>query len=168
MKFESKYNNRHTQKMNLKCCLQTGGHFVWPQCINTLRPRQNGRYFADDIFECIFFNEKEWISIKIPLKVVPEGPINNILALVQIMAWRRPGDKPLSEPMMVRLPTHMCVIRPQWVKLLPMQWPPLLTHWDFDTMAAILQMTLTRQKPVFWFQFHWILYLWWFQLTISQ
>ena len=31
------------------------------------------------------------------------------------MAWRRPGDKPLSEPMMVRLPTHICVTRPQWV-----------------------------------------------------
>ena len=36
-------------------------------------------------------------------------------ALVQIMAWRRPGDKPLSGPMMVRLPTHICVTRPQWV-----------------------------------------------------
>ena len=32
------------------------------------------------------------------------------------MAWRRPGDKPLSEPMMVRLTTHICVTRPQWVK----------------------------------------------------
>ena len=31
------------------------------------------------------------------------------------MAWRRPGDKPLSEPMMVSLPTHICVTRPQWV-----------------------------------------------------
>ena len=31
------------------------------------------------------------------------------------MAWRRSGDKPLSEPMMVRLPTHICVTRPQWV-----------------------------------------------------
>ena len=40
---------------------------------------------------------------------------NNIAALVQIMAWRRPGDKPLSGPMMVRLPTHICVTRPQWV-----------------------------------------------------
>ena len=31
--------------------------------------------------------------------------------------WFRlsPGDKPLSEPMMVRLPTHICVVRPQWV-----------------------------------------------------
>ena len=50
------------------------------------------------------------------LKFVPKGPINNIPALIQIMAWRRPGDKPLSEPMIVSLPTHICVTRPQWVK----------------------------------------------------
>ena len=45
-----------------------------------------------------------------------KGPINNSPALVQIMAWRRSGDKPLSEPMLVCLLTHMCVTRPQWVK----------------------------------------------------
>ena len=83
--------------------------------VNSLRPRQNGRHFADDIFKCIFLNENVWISIKISLKFVPKGPINNIPALVQIMAWCRPGDKPLSEPMMVRTPTHICVTRPQWV-----------------------------------------------------
>ena len=84
--------------------------------VNTLRPRQNGRHFADDIFKCIFLNENVWISIKISLKFVPKGPINNIPSLVQVMAWRRPGDKPLSEPMMVRLSTHICVTWPQWVK----------------------------------------------------
>ena len=31
------------------------------------------------------------------------------------MAWRRPGDKPLSDPMMVSLLTHICVTRPQWI-----------------------------------------------------
>ena len=82
---------------------------------NSLRPRQNRRHFADDIFKCIFLNENVWIAIKISLKFVPKGPINNISALVQIMAWRRPGDKPLSEPMMVILPTQKCVTRPQWV-----------------------------------------------------
>ena len=84
--------------------------------INTLRPRQNGRHFADNIFKCIFLNESVWIPIKISLQFVPRGPINNIPALVQIMAWRRPGDKPLSEAMMVSIPMHICVIRPQWVK----------------------------------------------------
>ena len=33
------------------------------------------------------------------------------------MAWRWPGDKPLSEPMMVNLLTHICVTRPQWVNI---------------------------------------------------
>ena len=83
---------------------------------NTLRPRQNGRHFADNIFKCIFLNEDAQISLKISLKFVPKARINNIPALVQIMAWRRPGNKPLSEPMMVSLPTHICVTRPQWVK----------------------------------------------------
>ena len=46
----------------------------------------------------------------------PEFRINNIPAFVQIMAWRRPGDKPLSEPMMVSLLTYICITRPQWVK----------------------------------------------------
>ena len=86
------------------------------EMFNTLRPRQNGRLFADDTFKRIFLNENIRISIKISLKFVPKGLINNISALVLIMAWRRPGDKPLSEPMMVSLPTHICVTRPQWIK----------------------------------------------------
>ena len=85
--------------------------------LNTLRPRQNGRHFADDILKDILLNENVWIPIKFSLKFVPKGPINNIPALVQIMAWRRPGDKPLSGPMMVNLLTHICVTRPQWVNV---------------------------------------------------
>ena len=71
-------------------------------CINSLRPRRNGRYNADDILKCIFLNENVSIAIKISLKFVPKGPINNIPPLVQIMAWRRTGDEPLSEPMMTQ------------------------------------------------------------------
>ena len=82
--------------------------------INSLRPRQDGRHFPDGIFKRIFLNENVWILIKISLKFVPKGLINNIPALVQIMAWRRPGDKPLSQAMMVVLLTHICVTRPQW------------------------------------------------------
>ena len=72
-----------------------------PQCVNTLRPRHNGHHSPDDICKCIFLNENVYTSIKISPKFVPKGLINNIPALVQIMAWRWPGDKPLSEPMMV-------------------------------------------------------------------
>ena len=91
------------------------GAAIWNP-FNTLRPRQNGHHFPDDILKWIFLNENVWILINISLKFVLRGPINNIPALVQIMAWHWPGDKPLSEPIMVRLPTHICVTRPQWVK----------------------------------------------------
>ena len=96
--------------LSFEHCVQAISH-----CLNSLRPRQNGRNFADDTFKCFFLNEKVWISIKSSLKFVRKGSINNIPALVQIMAWRQPGDKPLSEPMMVSLLTHICVTRPQWV-----------------------------------------------------
>ena len=90
--------------------------------LNTLRPRQNGRFSADDTFKHIFLNENIRISIKISLKFVPKGLINNIPVLVLIMAWRRSGDKPLSEPMMVRSLTHICVTRPQWVNRHFINW----------------------------------------------
>ena len=55
------------------------------------------------------FNENVQILIKISLKFVPKGPINNIPAMVQIMAWLQPGDKSLSEPMMTLFgDTYIC------------------------------------------------------------
>ena len=68
--------------------------------IKTLRLRQNGCHFPDDICKCIFSNENVWVLIKSSLKFVSSGPINNIPALVQLMAWCRPGDKPLAKPIM--------------------------------------------------------------------
>ena len=57
---------------------------------------------ADDIFNCIFLSENDRIPIRISLKYVPRSPIDNKAALVQVMAWRRTGDKPLPEPMMTQ------------------------------------------------------------------
>ena len=95
------------------------------QEVNTLRPRQNGHHFADDIFECIFMNENVWLSLRISLKFVRKVRINNTVVLVQIMAWRRPGDKPLSEPMMISFMAHICVTGPQWVD---QGWPSFRTY----------------------------------------
>ena len=50
------------------------------------------------------------------IKFVQKVLINDILPLVEIMAWRQPGDKQLFEPWVVSLLTHMCVTQPQWVK----------------------------------------------------
>ena len=79
----------------------------WGLNLNSLRPRQNGRLFADDTFKRIFLNENIRISTKNSLKYVPKDLIYNIPELVMIMAWRRPGDKPLSEPMLVRSLMHI-------------------------------------------------------------
>ena len=72
------------------------------QMLNTLRSRQNGRHFADDIFKCIFLNENAW-------------SFHWSLFLGFKLTIFRPGDKPLSGPMMLSLLTHICVTRPQWV-----------------------------------------------------
>ena len=79
---------------------------MWPRDINnirinTLRPRQNGRYFPDDIFKLIILN-------KISLKFVPRGPIDNQAALDKVMAWRRTGDKPLPETILAHF-TDACM-----------------------------------------------------------
>ena len=43
---------------------------------------QNGCHFTDDKFKCIFVKEKFCILIKVSLKFVPNGPIDNTPAWV--------------------------------------------------------------------------------------
>ena len=76
--------------------------------LNSSSPGQNGRHFADDLFRCtcIFVNEKNFILIKISFKFVHKGLFSNNPALVQIMAWRRTSNEPLSEPMLLDSLTH--------------------------------------------------------------
>ena len=68
-------------------------------------------------------------------------PINNIPALVQIMAWRRSGDKALSEPMMDSLLTHICICitRPQCVNA--------KSSWGQIMGRCLLDVKLLR-KPI--------------------
>ena len=113
--------------------------------INTLSTRQNGRHFSNDTFKCIFLNENVWNSFKTSLKFVPQGPINNIPALVQIMAWRCLGNKPLSEPMMIRLPTHICITRPQWVKM----QDSMVRKWSRGGCKVSLHLANSCQNKIF-------------------
>ena len=132
--------------------LQPIFHLVTLTCtylFNTLRPRQNGHHFADDIFKCLFFHENVWISIKISMQFVPKGPIYNIPALVQILAWRRPDDNPFAEAMMVSLPTHIYVTRPQWVNTSPTIWKLTLAIHMLHEMpqdASTILLKIFRQK----------------------
>ena len=70
------------------------------------------------ILAMIFSNAFSWMEIllMISLKFDPRVWIDNIPTLIQIITWCRPGDKPLSEPMIADLLMHIWVTRPQWVK----------------------------------------------------
>ena len=122
--------------------------FTGSSCLNTLRPRQNGPHFADYIFKCIILNENVWISIKISLKFAPKGPINNIPSLATSQAtshylnqwwldcWRIYASLGLNE----------------------------LTHWGWDEMDNISQMTFSNvfssvKMFELWWKFHWSLFL---------
>ena len=50
--------------------------------VNSSLHIQNGYNSADDIFRCMFVNEKDYIAIKLSLKFVPQDPIDNSLTLV--------------------------------------------------------------------------------------
>ena len=101
--------------------------------LNTLRLRQNlppfrRRHFQRHFLEWKFRNNADDFI---------EVWIYNIPALVLIMAWRRPGDKPLPETMMISLLTHICVTRPQWVNAL---WPSDAMRWNRSgsTLAQVM------------------------------
>ena len=75
----------------------------------TYPPGENGRHFADGIFKNVYMNEKFCILIRISMKFIPRGLIDNKQALVPVMAWRRTGDKPLSEPILIQfMDVYMC------------------------------------------------------------
>ena len=76
------HNFSSVQLRSIQFSLDQFSMTLYPAFINTLRPRQNGRHFADDTFNRIFMNENVRISIKISFKFVPKGLINNIPALV--------------------------------------------------------------------------------------
>ena len=62
--------------------LMTPYDLMRPQWINSSPPGQNGHHFTDNIFRCIFGNEKFCILIKVSLKFAPKGSIDNNAALI--------------------------------------------------------------------------------------
>ena len=101
---------------NCMCCISIGNYITWIFSSKHSEAKTKWLNFSNAILKCMFLNENSWISLKISLKIVPKVRINNIPTLFQIMAWRRPGDKPLFEPVVVNLLRLICVSGPEWVK----------------------------------------------------
>ena len=108
--------------------------------------------FAGVIFKQISLSENILISLNISLKSVSRVPINNIPAFVQIMAWRRPGDKLLSEPMMVSLLTYICVTRTHWVNKsikTRLACKTSIKCQHLQPAAKFLQLAITKTADVY-------------------
>ena len=97
--------------------------------INTSPPGQNGRHF--DIFWHIFVNKNVRSWIQISLKFVLNGPIDNKPAMVQVMAWRRTGDKPLPEAMLTRFNDAYMWHKGRWVNIIVID-----EMWVIDNLIA--------------------------------
>ena len=113
--------------------------------VDSFKLRRNRRHFADDILKCVFLNENVLISFEISLKFIPKGPVYNIPALVQIMAWRRPGDKPLSEAMIFILMTHICVTWPQLIRV-----THFLISFRVASLVPLPQYRLSNPEAHWW------------------
>ena len=81
---------------------------------------------ADDIFNCIFLNKNDRTPIHISLKYVPGYPIDNKPALVQVMAWRRTGDKPLPGSRMA-----------QFIDAYRGRWAEKLNVWSYFELMPL-------------------------------
>ena len=83
---------------------------------NTMRPRQNGCHFPDDSFKWIFSYKKNDLRYNFYWSLFPRIQLTIFHHCFRYLAWHRTCAKPMSEPMMVSLLTHICAIRSQWVK----------------------------------------------------
>ena len=109
-----------------RSCIENDSLYVSWHLLNTVRPKQNYWHFTDEIFKCIFFNKNVWISLTFSLKFVPNVPIDNILAMVQIMARRH---------------------------YLNLWW---LVYWRIDTLLGLNELTQgSHPIPVSWNTFMW-------------
>ena len=119
-----------------------GGH-CWG--INTLRPRQDGRRFPNDTFKRIFLKENVIILIKISLKFVPNGPIDNITALVQIMTRDQATSHYLNQWWSVywRIYASLGLNELNWYPLtLSSHWNPFETRYIPRNIHGLISLTI--------------------------
>ena len=121
--------------------------FQYCQTFNTLRLRQNGCYFAYNIFKCIFLNASVWISLKISLKFVHKVPMNNIPASVHMMARHQPGDQPLYETMIFSLLPHIYVTWPQCINSKKTSFNS--NYWNLQIYTLFFILPFTKRPQYF-------------------
>ena len=86
-------------------------------------------------FSIVFTWMKMVVPIQVSLKYISMSPINSKLALVQVMAWRRAGDKPLPELMMTQLIHAYVRQKGRWVTGIDTKIEVSPTTWEAHPRA---------------------------------
>ena len=84
------------------------------------------------------FLELHEFRLELQRSFFPEGPINSIPALFQIIAWRRPGENPL-------LLMHICVTQPQWVNSVALLMPCDWVNIPIDIVTTVLNTVINPE-----------------------
>ena len=140
------------------------GYKPHPQFAEGLCLERRLTYWGRDKMAAIFqttiqngFSERKYMNFDWHFtEVYPNGQIDDIPALVQMMAWRRPGDMPFSETMMFCLLTHICVTWPQWVKHhttvieYQLTWHKTLIHFHMQFGEFSRKMNFIHVIHVLW------------------
>ena len=96
-------------------CPQVNAQDLTSEKLTHLSLDKMAAILADENFTCIFLNENDRILIQISLKFVPKSPIDYKSALVQVMAWRRRGDKPLPESVLTQFTEGITWCQEAWL-----------------------------------------------------
>ena len=171
-----RYDCRHYEIPSIMAVITTKSSELKPSlhiAMHSSTPGQNGGRFADDVFRWIFMNEKFCILIKISLKFVPKGSIDNIPALWQWLGanqatshyldhwvmiffyWRIYASLGLNKLTSTQLPHYMQF--PQWKyphHYIGVMWISNLRHLDgllqqlFRTNSKTHQSVFPHRGPV--------------------
>ena len=114
--------------------------------INTLRPGQNCRHFANDIYKCIFLNKNVWISLKFSLKFVPKFRIT-ILFQHWFREWigaDQVVNHYLNQWWIVCWHTHASLVLNESIMY---PYPSGCLHWSWDSRTPGTEVIAENMQP---------------------
>ena len=106
---------------------------------------QFGGKMANDIFNYISFNENVWISIKMSLKFIPKGQVDNKSVLFQVMAWCHHATSHYLNQCWPSSLTHICDSPGRWVKVRAQDRSPIMATRVTWPITSVLFTTMEAE-----------------------
>ena len=142
--------------MTIQALVSSSFSLLSGACVKVLKPH------VVDILRTTHSNGFTWNTVFISLNFFPKGPIENMSALVQVMAWRQTGHKPYLDWLWLSSFTYVCHLGPVFISdktsYRTISWSIevaklgswiIASFWNLtDTSAALLPMCLSNFKAI--------------------